>query len=113
MPGAFLSVVLGAALKGAPVLVIVLLAVPLLRRRSAAVRHAVWTFAVGTQLVLPALTAVAPSWGAPLVEQPAWLTDARAAVEPVGVNAGPTGMPSRSKSEDAPSGSDVAGGAPT
>jgi beta-lactamase regulating signal transducer with metallopeptidase domain len=90
MLGALLLLVFGAALKGAPVLAIVALATPLLRRRSAAVRHAMWTFAVGTQLVLPGLTTVAPSWNAPLVEQPAWLADARAA-RADGANEGQTG----------------------
>ncbi|HYE90921.1 MAG TPA: M56 family metallopeptidase, partial [Terriglobales bacterium] len=70
-----LPAVLEAALKGAVVFVIVALAMPFLRRRSAAVRHAAWAFAVGAQLVLPALALVAPSWGAPLVERPGWVAD--------------------------------------
>ena len=75
MPAALLPAVVAAALKGAVLLVIVALAMPFLRRRSAAVRHGAWSFAVGAQLVLPALAVVAPSWGAPLVEPPAWVTD--------------------------------------
>jgi len=75
MPVPLLPAVLEAALKGAVVFVIVALAMPFLRRRSAAVRHAAWAFAVGAQLVLPALALVAPSWGAPLVERPGWVAD--------------------------------------
>ncbi|HYE92521.1 MAG TPA: M56 family metallopeptidase [Terriglobales bacterium] len=75
MPATLLPALLEAALRGAVVFAIVALAMPLLRRRSAAVRHAAWSFAVGAQLVFPALALIAPSWGAPLVEPPAWVAD--------------------------------------
>jgi beta-lactamase regulating signal transducer with metallopeptidase domain len=72
MHTALSAVLLEAALKGAAIFVIVALLSPLLRRRSAAVRHAAWCFAVSAQLVLPMLTVMAPSWRVPLVAAPHW-----------------------------------------
>jgi beta-lactamase regulating signal transducer with metallopeptidase domain len=76
MPASTLSVLLEAALKGAAIFLIAALAMPFLRRRSAAVRHAAWSFAVSAQLVLPLLAAVAPSWGTRLADRPQWVADA-------------------------------------
>ena len=39
----------------------------LLRRRSAAARHMIWTLALGSVLVLPALSLLLPRWQVPLV----------------------------------------------
>jgi beta-lactamase regulating signal transducer with metallopeptidase domain len=68
LPGLLLE----AALRGSAVLLLVVLAIPIMRRRSAAVRHAAWTFAIGAQLLLPALVLVAPAWRLPLVQAPEW-----------------------------------------
>jgi beta-lactamase regulating signal transducer with metallopeptidase domain len=67
MIGALPTVLIEAALKGAMIFVLVALATPLLRRRSAAVRHAVWCFAVCAQLLLPALVVFTPQWHVPLL----------------------------------------------
>ncbi|MFL5385782.1 MAG: M56 family metallopeptidase [Longimicrobiaceae bacterium] len=75
MAAALPTLLLEAALKGAAVFLVVALATPLLRRRSAAVRHAAWSFAVCAQLALPALAVVAPAWRVPLVPPPAWAAD--------------------------------------
>src|SRR5688572_3786968 len=75
MAAALPTLLLEAALKGAVVFLVVALAMPLLRRRSAAVRHAAWSFAVCAQLALPALALVAPAWRVPLVPPPGWAAD--------------------------------------
>ena len=61
------TVLIESALKGAVILAIVALAMPFLRRSSAALRHAVWSLAVGAQLLLPALTVIAPQWRVPIM----------------------------------------------
>jgi len=57
-----LPVVLVWGLKATPLFLVALALTPLLRRSSAAARHFVWALAVGTALVLPLVTAVAPRW---------------------------------------------------
>jgi beta-lactamase regulating signal transducer with metallopeptidase domain len=65
-------VLVEAALKGAVIFLIVALLTPLLRRRSAAIRHAVWCFAVCVQLLLPPLVLFAPHWHVPLLASAPW-----------------------------------------
>lgn len=62
-----------AALKGAVLVGVAALAAYLLRHRSAAARHAVWTAAMAGHLALPVLALVAPEWRIPLVARPAWM----------------------------------------
>jgi len=56
-----------AAIKGAAVLSAAGLLAVLLRRASAAMRHLVWALALGSVLVLPALSAVLPRWRLPIL----------------------------------------------
>ena len=63
-----------AALKGAILVGVAALAAYLLRHRSAAARHAVWTAAMAGHLALPVLALVAPEWRIPLVAAPAWIS---------------------------------------
>src|SRR5262245_5591915 len=58
-----------AAIKGVVVFGVAAVAVALLRRRSAATRHAIWAGAVAAQLTLPGLSALLPAWRVPLVER--------------------------------------------
>jgi len=55
------------AIKGAAVLAAAGLLAVLLRRSAAAVRHLVWSLALGSILVLPALSAVLPRWNLPIL----------------------------------------------
>lgn len=54
--------VIAAAARGAVLLLAAWLAVRLLRRRAAALRHAVWAAALGAHLVLPVLSLALPRW---------------------------------------------------
>jgi beta-lactamase regulating signal transducer with metallopeptidase domain len=56
------TVLLGAAARGAIVLVAALALTSLLRRRPAAVRHAIWVGAIAVQLLLPVLALWGPHW---------------------------------------------------
>lgn len=69
-----LPLLLDAGAKGAVVLALAAAIAFLLRRRSAAARHAVWTFALGAQLALPVLALVLPAWR---VARPEWVPSAR------------------------------------
>jgi len=61
-----LGFVIALAWKSTVVLAVATIAARLLVRRSAALRHGVWTLAVATLLALPALQAMAPPLAAPL-----------------------------------------------
>jgi beta-lactamase regulating signal transducer with metallopeptidase domain/HEAT repeat protein len=58
----WMVVAVDVGLKGLAILVAAAVAVALLRRRSASVRHAVWMLALGGLLVLPALALGLPGW---------------------------------------------------
>ena len=62
-----LPFVADAAVKGAIVFALAAVAVVLLRRRSAATRHAIWAGAVAAQLGIPVLAALLPAWRVPLL----------------------------------------------
>ncbi|MEP0548989.1 MAG: M56 family metallopeptidase [Rhodothermales bacterium] len=61
------ALLLAVAAKGTLVFLLAFLAVAMLRRVSAATRHAVWAFAFGTALMLPLLFAVVPGWHVPVL----------------------------------------------
>ena len=63
---ALLVGVLAFALRGTVILLGAWGATRLLRRASAATRHAVWTSAIAAVLVLPLLSATIPSWNVPV-----------------------------------------------
>jgi beta-lactamase regulating signal transducer with metallopeptidase domain len=56
------AILLGAAARGAVVLLVALALTSLLQRRPAAVRHAIWAGAIAVQLLLPALALWGPRW---------------------------------------------------
>ncbi len=66
-PDAGLAFLLALALKGSLLFLLAFLVTGLLRRSSAAVRHAVWTLALGAALVLPLLFAAVPGWQVPVL----------------------------------------------
>ena len=61
-----------AALKGALLVLIAAVATYLLRNRSAAARHAVWTAAVIGHLAIPVFAVMLPSWRLPLLPEAPW-----------------------------------------
>ena len=61
------ALLLAVAVKGSLLFLTALFVVAMLRRASAATRHAVWTFALGAALLLPVLFAVLPGWQVPLL----------------------------------------------
>ncbi len=61
----------GAALKSSAVLALAWLFAALLRGRSAALRHLIWTAAAGAVLVLPFLSVSLPAWQVPAALLPA------------------------------------------
>jgi len=63
LPGALID----ALLKGSLLLLLAGVVTRLLRHRSAAARHAVWTTALLAQLALPVLSAELPTWDVPLL----------------------------------------------
>src|SRR5262245_19590981 len=67
-----LPLVLDAAVKGAVVIAAAGLVVALLRRSSAASRHALWAGAICAQLAIPLFGYLLPSVHVPLVERPRW-----------------------------------------
>lgn len=64
---------IGIALRGSVLLTLAALAALLLRRRSAALRHLVWTVAIGAVLALPVFQAVLPAL--PLATVPRFVSD--------------------------------------
>src|ERR1700731_2263671 len=76
-----------AALKGAILVVIAALAVYLLRNRSAASRHAVWTAAVVGHLAIVALVFVLPAWTLPILPAAPWLQVVNSSAGPAGASA--------------------------
>lgn len=71
-----IPLVLDVALKGTLLLAIAWLATFALRRRSAALRHGIWTSAVLAHLLLPAGALILPAWHLPLPAASAWLARA-------------------------------------
>src|SRR5687768_5290340 len=61
------------ALKGLVLIAAAGIAVYVLRKKSAAARHAAWTAAVVGHLALPVLTLLVPQWRIPLFPAPPWL----------------------------------------
>ncbi|MFL5568248.1 MAG: M56 family metallopeptidase [Gemmatimonadaceae bacterium] len=68
-----LPLLIDVALKGALLVAVAAGAAYLLRKRSAASRHAVWTAAVIGHLAIPVLVLVLPEWKMPVLPAASWL----------------------------------------
>jgi beta-lactamase regulating signal transducer with metallopeptidase domain len=77
------TILVGAAARGAVVLLVALAITSLLRRRPAAVRHAIWTGAIAVQLLLPLLAVWGPHWQVPVPERLRSLVPEASIVTPV------------------------------
>jgi len=87
-----LPILFDAALKGAILVIIATCAAYLLRNRSAASRHAVWTAAVIGHLAIPALVLILPAWSMPVLPAASWMQAASAPA----TQSGPTGPETKS-----------------
>ena len=70
-PWSWLAVLLNASLKGGLILVLALAAVHIRRSSPASVRHWIGAMAICSLLLLPAVSALLPSWDVPLISRPA------------------------------------------
>jgi beta-lactamase regulating signal transducer with metallopeptidase domain len=68
-----LPVLIDAALKGAVLVIVAASAAYLLRNRSAASRHAVWTAAVVGHMMIPALAFLLPAFAIPVLPAAPWM----------------------------------------
>src|SRR4051812_39528283 len=75
-----LPIFIDAAVKGAILVLIAAVAAYLLRNRSAASRHAVWTSAVVGHLTIPILALLLPAWTMPLLPTASWMQPESSAV---------------------------------
>ena len=66
-PSDWAALLTAVALKGTLIFLLAFFAIGLLRRASAATRHAAWTVALAAALVLPALLVIVPSWHVPVL----------------------------------------------
>ncbi|HMI54799.1 MAG TPA: M56 family metallopeptidase, partial [Gemmatimonadaceae bacterium] len=104
-----LPLLIDAALKGAFLIFAAACAAYLLRKRSAASRHAVWTAAVIGHLAIPALVLVLPAWKIPVLPAVSWMQGEPASVLPspagnVPTNAGNVAAPMEKSKARASSG---------
>src|SRR4051812_50199201 len=91
-----LPIFIDAALKGAILVLIAAIAAFLLRNRSAASRHAVWTSAVVGHLTIPVLALLLPAWTMPLLPAASWMqsrSSVAATVPPAGTMTGNVASP--------------------